>query len=161
MTGELVATPTWIAEVLLWAAASCAEALDYADGTRRYQLHLRGARGGPDGIMRGRVMRLRIHASATAVRAGALATAFGEWIARAAAAVNIEMNCVAAAPVSVDENVLLLWGGDRPNSSCGTASRALLSFLLSESPLLGDDDTRQRDLACFNLGPPRRSLSLC
>ena len=44
---------------------------------------------------------------------------------------------------------------------CGTASRALLSLLLSESSLLGDDDTRQRARACFNLGPPRRSLSLC
>ena len=44
---------------------------------------------------------------------------------------------------------------------CGTASRALLSLLLSESSLLGDDDTRQRALTWFNLGPSRRSLSLC
>ena len=117
----MVATPTWIAEVLLWAAASCAETL--ADGTRRYQLYLRGGRGGPDDITRGRVMRLRIYAFAAAVRAGALVTAFGEWIACAAAAVNIEMNCVAAAPVSVDGNVLLLWGGDRPQATNACCAR--------------------------------------
>ena len=112
VTGELVATPTWIAEVLLWAAASCAETL--ADGTRRHQLYLRGGRGGSGDITRGRVKRLRLHASEAAVRAGALVTAFDEWIAHAAAAVNIEMNYVAAAPVAVDDNVLLLWGGKRP-----------------------------------------------